>query len=423
MLWYLKTDRDQTAGGSTAFWRATLAAFTAALALLLLPGCKPAQPEHKQPQTPPPPSAAQAAPAPALALDDDPITLPSDGSPASDDPIPVTPGDFAWRDLQKSLKAPTYPPEWQTNEPSDAEMAAFKKKLAESAGQAADRVKEFYAKFPEDARVADAREQEQRLLAMAVQMGDTNRLKQVEAAEQARLNDPKLSEEDRLELRVQQLQRGLDEGKDSTNALPQVEAMVRTLRKEFPNRPEVLGMMMNVAEGWLGKGDFTKTRALAQEVVKADLDPELTGNAKGVLKKLDRVGKPLALKFKGLDGKEVDLGQLTNKVVLVDFWATWCAPCMTELPKVKAAYEKLHAKGFEILGISFDEAKENLERVVQGEKIPWAQHFDASGENPFAKEFDIASIPTMWLVDRKGVLRDLNAREQLAEKVEKLLAE
>ena len=96
---------------------------------------------------------------------------------------------------------------------------------------------------------------------------------------------------------------------------------------------------------------------------------------------------------------------------------------MAELPKVKATYEKLHAKGFEILGISFDEAKENLERVIQREKIAWPQHFDASGENPFAKEFDVASIPTMWLVDKKGVLRDLNAREQLAEKVEKLLAE
>jgi len=136
------------------------------------------------------------------------------------------------------------------------------------------------------------------------------------------------------------------------------------------------------------------------------------------------LGKPLNIKFKAVDGQEVELSKLQGKVVLLDFWATWCGPCRAELPRVKEVYEKLHAKGFEIVGISFDKSKATLQSFVAKENMPWPQYFDGQyWDNKIGRKYGIESIPTMWLVDKKGHLREMDAREKLAELVEKLLAE
>ena len=136
------------------------------------------------------------------------------------------------------------------------------------------------------------------------------------------------------------------------------------------------------------------------------------------------VGKPLAIKFTAVDGKAVDLAKLRGKVVLIDYWATWCSPCVAELPHVKDAYDKLHAKGFEVVGISFDQDKGALTKFVASNKMEWPQYFDEQGwDNKFGKQFGIDAIPAMWLVDKKGRLRDLEGGDNLAAKVQKLLAE
>ena len=136
------------------------------------------------------------------------------------------------------------------------------------------------------------------------------------------------------------------------------------------------------------------------------------------------VGKPLVMKFTAVDGQEVDLAKLEGKVVLIDFWATWCGPCRAELPNVKAAYERLHPKGFEIVGISFDKSKKDLQTFTAKEKMSWPQYFDGLyWDNKVGKKYGVEGIPTMWLVDKKGNLREMDAREKLTERVEKLLAE
>lgn len=133
--------------------------------------------------------------------------------------------------------------------------------------------------------------------------------------------------------------------------------------------------------------------------------------------------KPLELKFTAIDGREVDLSKMRGKVVLVDFWAVWCGPCVAEIPNVLKTYEKLHPKGFEIIGISLDQDKSKLEAFVKEKGMSWPQFFDGKGwQNEISSRFGINSIPAMWLVDKKGMVVSTNARGNLEELVEKHLA-
>ena len=134
--------------------------------------------------------------------------------------------------------------------------------------------------------------------------------------------------------------------------------------------------------------------------------------------------KPLDLKFTALDGKEIDLINLRGKVVLLDFWATWCGPCGHEVPNVVKAYEALHSKGFEIVGISLDEDRAKLESFIKENGMAWPQYFDGKGwQNEISSRYGIQSIPAMWLINKQGMLVSTNARENLEAVVEKLLAE
>ena len=386
---------------------------------LLATGCG-----RKEPETtpaPPPASRTEVETQPILSAGDAAMLKTGPGDKKAD-----SEADRAWEDLVRAMQGPPEPPEWQLKEPAPEEVAAFQKSNAVFIAATADKAKDFYTRFPNHEKAADARQQEYALVGLAVQMGDTNRVEQLQKMEEARLKDPSLSEDDRLELRIQQLQRNATSDNETNMAvtLAALEKGARGLQKEFPKRPEIAGLLLSVAQGWLENSQVEKSRALGREVGDGATDEEVKGNAQELLKKIERVGKPLGLKFTAIDGRAIDLEKLKGQVVLIDFWATWCGPCMAELPKVKAAYEKLHPRGFEILGISFDREKDALEKLVAKEKLPWPQCFDEGEEGKkLGDEFGITGIPTMWLVDRKGALRELNARENRAEKVEKLLAE
>jgi len=179
--------------------------------------------------------------------------------------------------------------------------------------------------------------------------------------------------------------------------------------------------------GLVGAPPVENITAELEALVKADdADSKDKAAADKILKKLKATAelqsKPLDLKFTAVDGREVDLAKMRGKVVLIDFWATWCGPCVQELPNVLKAYNELHPKGFEIIGISLDSDKAKLESFVKEKGMEWPQFFDGKGwKNEIATTYDIHSIPAMWLVDQKGMVIDTAARGGLEEKVAKLL--
>ncbi len=140
------------------------------------------------------------------------------------------------------------------------------------------------------------------------------------------------------------------------------------------------------------------------------------------------LNKPFAIQGRTSTDGKFDSASLKGKVVLIDFWATWCGPCREELPGVKAAYQKYHEKGFDIVGVSCDSSDEGLNAYTKDNEMPWVQMRETSQTaqdqwSPIAKTYGVLGIPTMFLVDKKGVLRYVDARQGLEEKIQKLLAE
>jgi thiol-disulfide isomerase/thioredoxin len=151
----------------------------------------------------------------------------------------------------------------------------------------------------------------------------------------------------------------------------------------------------------------------AAVAVEADVDP---------LRSL--VGKPLALEGYTVDGKRLDMSQYEGKIVLVDFWATWCGPCRAEIPNIRQNWEKHHHDGFEVIAISVDDDWDALQTFIAEEKPPWTVVADNHPNNrkSMRARYDIRGIPAFILVGRDGKVAAVHCRgERLGQQLAKLI--
>jgi len=125
-----------------------------------------------------------------------------------------------------------------------------------------------------------------------------------------------------------------------------------------------------------------------------------------------------------VNGDTIRLSSLKGKVVLLDFWASWCGPCRISNKHLVKIYPKYKAKGFEIFGVSLDEDKSKWENAIKKDHINWLQVNDGGGWDAHtAVKWNINAIPTSYLVDKKGKLVAMDLEGKELEKALKVLLE
>jgi thiol-disulfide isomerase/thioredoxin len=206
-----------------------------------------------------------------------------------------------------------------------------------------------------------------------------------------------------------------------------LEAVTKHLQAKKADLSKDDAMMALATAQALDLGGHSKLAALAYErfgkVLAGASDEKLAAAAKsfeGAVRRCQLPGHPIEVKGKTLDGKDLDWKSYRGKVVLVDFWATWCGPCVAELPNVQKLYAAYHGRGFDVVGVSLDRDNGKPEQFIKARKLPWVCIGPDSGGQDLAKYYGVMAIPLPILVDREGRVVSMNARgpdlERLLEK-------
>ncbi len=213
-----------------------------------------------------------------------------------------------------------------------------------------------------------------------------------------------------------------------------IEKISKTITDSPPNASQI--HLVITVVGFLGEMNDEKyaaqLMATALPHFQTSEDPELRqmlSMLEGIKRRMELPGNEMELTGTLLDGTQLDWDSYRGKVVLIDYWASWCPPCIAELPNVKKLYEAYHDKGFEVLGINLDDTPEKANYEIERMELPWPSLFsenesERGWEHPMAVRYGITGIPVAILVDREGKVVSMTARgANLGRQLRRLLGE
>lgn len=186
----------------------------------------------------------------------------------------------------------------------------------------------------------------------------------------------------------------------------EVPALIERLMAMLHSTDARAGLLYQLARDAMWAGEYEKTRTLCEQIIAMDASDHTIQRAKSAIFEMDNlnVGQPAPV-FDGTDndGNAISLASLRGKVVLLDFWATWCGPCIGELPHLRRVNEKYAGDRFTILSISLDEDCDAARKMIAEKNMAW-QHV-CEGEwsgSKIAQLYNVMGIPSTWLIAPDG---------------------
>jgi len=201
--------------------------------------------------------------------------------------------------------------------------------------------------------------------------------------------------------------------KNTTNAQVQAQVLdsLKAMAVKNPNDDGLAAVAYSMYQAGAANKDLTNE---ARDIILKNLTGPFAQQMQSQLQMQAAqdalIGKPIVVSGVALDGRQISSSDLKGKPILVDFWATWCGPCVSEVPEIQSLYEKYHPAGLEIIGVSQDNDPTALKTFLQQHpSMVWPQLFDANhpGNNPVALQFNVMAYPTQFLIDRDGILRNI----------------
>ncbi|MEO6053976.1 MAG: TlpA disulfide reductase family protein [Chthoniobacterales bacterium] len=272
--------------------------------------------------------------------------------------------------------------------------------------------KNFVKNYPSDPKVFEARIIQAGVLAALGKLQNDNKMTNDALTLYANLEkmpglSPKLQSDVsfcRVSLYIQNVDQSVPQGREL------ILNSIENFKARYPTDPRTPRLLVEAASIYDDLPD--KKRALILEAKELSKDEELNLRITDDMRRLDQLNKPVSIKLETIQGGEINTDALRGKVVAILFWAAESAHCQLWLKNFRGFSSKLSPNSVAIVTISLDTKRSNLKKIMDLYSIQWPTYFDGKGwETPIARQLGINALPTLWLLDKKGNLRTLNARD------------